>query len=187
MLRLGPQDLISSLNISTVLILFTMLGRVLLTLLIVRISNCATNLSDKTKQKIENSRLKAVDATIMFTFFSALKFNFAAMKVVKEFQLNISSFVALFTLLVLNAASFVLARILYKNRDHLETKEKIKQFKTLIEGRNVEKAVWTYPMVFLLRRTAFICAAVFLFEKTAFQMIVHQLLSLFTLVYMLVD
>ena len=122
MLRLGPQDLISSLNISTVLILSTMLSRVLLTLLVVRISKCATNLSNKTKQKIEDFRLKTVDATIMFTFFSALKFNFAAMKALKEFQLNSSSFVALFTILALNAAPFVLARILYKSCDHLETK-----------------------------------------------------------------
>ena len=140
-----------------------MLIRVLLTLLVVKISKCATNCSDKTKQRIQHIRLKTVDATIMFTFYSALKYNFAVMKALKEFQLNISSFVAILTLLATNAAPFVLARILYKNRDHLETQENIKQFKILIEGKNVKKAIWTYPLVFLQRRTVFICAAVFLF------------------------
>ena len=47
--------------------------------------------------------------------------------------------------------------------------------------------VWLYPPMFFYRRLFFICASVYLFEKPAMQMIVHQLLTLATLVYLVMD
>ena len=41
--------------------------------------------------------------------------------------------------------------------------------------------------MFFYRRLFFICASVYLFEKPAMQMIVHQLLTLATLVYLVMD
>ena len=78
----------------------------------------------------------------MFTFFSALKFNFAAMMALKELQFDFSSFSAIMIIIASFVAPFVLARLLYTNRDNLERQDNQEKFKKLIEGRNIQKAVW---------------------------------------------
>jgi len=47
--------------------------------------------------------------------------------------------------------------------------------------------VWLHPIVYMLRRTAFILVTVLLFEFPTMQMIVHQLLTMATLVYLCQD
>ena len=78
----------------------------------------------------------------MFTFFSALKFNFAAMMALKEIQFDFSSISAILITIASFAVPFLLARILYKYRDSLDSLENQEKFKTLTEGRNIQKAVW---------------------------------------------
>ena len=78
----------------------------------------------------------------MFTFFSTLKFNFAAMMTFKEIQFDFSSLSAILITIASFVIPFVLARLLYKNRDCLERLDNQKKFKTLIEGRNIQKKVW---------------------------------------------
>ena len=83
------------------------------------------------------------------------------------------------------------SKVLYKYREDLLEEDNKKSFGSLYAGKNVdpkrEHRVYFYPEVFFYRRLLFICASVYLFEKPAMQMIVHQILTMATLCYLVYD
>ena len=79
--------------------------------------------------------------------------------------------------------------VVYRNRESLEMKEKSSKFGALYSGKNVSNRakhrVWLFPMTFFYRRLIFISVSVFLFDTPSMQMLVHQVLTMATLIYLL--
>ena len=134
------------------------------------------------------------NAIIRFAFLNALKFNMSSMVVFyKESSSVGSTFVAAllfvgFTIVV----PIVLIRIVYINRASLHELKMILKYGTMYSGRRVidlidERRVWVYPFIFFVRRTLFAIATVSLFEYPSLQVIVHQFLTMATLIYLCND
>ena len=134
------------------------------------------------------------NAIVRFVFLNALKFNMSSMVVFYNDSSSAgSTFVAALLFICFSVAvPIVLIWIVYINRDTLhELKMKLK-FGTMYSGRRVidfiyERRVWVYPATFFIRRTLFAITTVSLFEHPYMQMIVHQFLTMATLVYLCND
>ena len=131
---------------------------------------------------------------IRFVFLGAIKFNTSALIIFKkdssrEDQIITASLLFVSISLIV---PIVLTRVVYKNKDCLHEEKNEKTVGTLYMGRRVvssidERRVWIYPASFFLRRTIFAIVSVFLFDHPNMQMIVHQFLTMATLIYISFD
>ena len=109
---------------------------------------------------------------IRFAFLSALKFNMTCLVVFKK-ESSSASEIFIAVVLFIGIAIVVpatLIRIINKNKEILDLEKIVKTYGTTYMGRRVinsldERKVWIYPAIFFMRRTLFIIATVFLFEK----------------------
>ena len=73
----------------------------------------------------------------------------------------------------------------------LEIEPKARKFSSLYDNKRVEMErnhrVWAFPLAFFYRRTVFACITVYLFERPYLQIIVHQVTSLLTTIYLAWD
>ena len=94
---------------------------------------------------------------------------------------------------MLNLLPLLFARVLYKHRDSLDSKEKKEKFGTLYQGLSLKETppkklhIWIHPMIFMFRRTLFIVLSVVLFDHPVLQMAGHCLLTLATAIYLSTD
>ena len=85
-----------------------------------------------------------------------------------------------------------LAIAIYRNRKNLHKEKIVKAIGTIYQGRRLQSTVdtirvWIYPVSYFCRRTIFIGASVFLLDHPNMQMIMHQFLTMATLVYLCYD
>ena len=70
----------------------------------------------------------------------------------------------------------------------MEKDEKVRNFGSLYDNKKVNKEkkhrVWAYPLAFFYRRTVFALITVYLFDSPSMQMMVTQVTSLLTIVYL---
>ena len=154
-----------------------------------------TELSPKNKERLDKLKNNIFyNAIVRFFFLNTLKFNMSSMVVlVKESSSASSTFVAALLLICFSViVPLALIRLIYINRAILHELKMIIRFGTIYSGRRVkdllgERRVWIYPATFFVRRTVFAIATVSLFEHPNMQMIVHQFLTMATLVYLCID
>ena len=129
---------------------------------------------------------------IRLTFLSGIKTNITTALVFKLMRDDRAQMIAASVLFAFNnLVPFIYARVLYKHRMELESEEKTRRFGSLYDNKNVrsdrDHRVWAFPLKFFYRRTAFAVITVFLFDKPDMQMIVHQFISMVTIVYLIWD
>ena len=192
--RLGSDDVFGNFGITLILAIFVILLLIVIVFIVIYVSR-RTELSQKNKDRLEKLKYMIFyNAIIRFAFLNALKFNMSSMVVFyKESSSVGSTFVAAllfvgFTIVV----PIVLIRIVYINRASLHELQMILKYGTMYSGRRVidlidKRRVWIYPATFFVRRTLFATATVSLFKYPNMQMIVHQLLTMATLVYLCND
>ena len=77
--------------------------------------------------------------------------------------------------------------LLCKRKESLKEKKNIITFGTIYQGRSVKsnekENLWIYPLLFFYRRAIFIFFTVYLREFPDMTMILHQLLTVSTLIY----
>ena len=148
-------------------------------------------LSKKNKQRVQYLKRKIFyNSIIRYILLNTLKFYMSAMVVLKKSDGNGAKFAqSVSFLLFLSALPIYFLTVVYRNRESLEMKEKSSKFGALYSGKNVSNRakhrVWLFPMTFFYRRLIFICVSVFLFDTPSMQMLVHQVLTMATLIYLL--
>ena len=112
---------------------------------------------------------------IRYTMLSSLKLNLAAMVIFKDgfpddtMQGVIAIFQLGFFALIL---PILYARILKQNVEELAEENSISVYGSLYKDL-VHENVWTYPLAFFFRRSAFTLATVFLFDRPSLQVVVQ--------------
>ena len=89
---------------------------------------------------------------------------------------------------IFNLLPLFYAHLLYKHRQALEQEDKIRVFGSLYDNKRIDSEknhhAWAFPLTFFYRRTVFACITVFLFEQPSMQMMINQVISVLTIVYL---
>ena len=132
------------------------------------------NMSVKNKERIERLKKKLFfNPMIRWLYLSSLKFYFSALVTFK----GEVSIVAILILTSITLVALILATILYKHSDDLDSESCISKYgaaydgKTLVHGRN--RFICIQPIVFFGRRIAFALITVFLLDNPPIQMMIH--------------
>ena len=78
------------------------------------------------------------------------------------------------------------AKLLHKNANQLNDLHQVSSYGTLYNGLNLDpKAhwIWSYPLVFFVRRSLFVVVTVYFFDWPSMQMAIHLLMTLGTILY----
>ena len=124
---------------------------------------------------------------------NALKLNLNAFITLKAYATNYNGekATAIAILVVINLVPIIIARLLFKKKNELEDEAIWSRYNTIYKGKQVNKEknhhVWLYPIAFFYRRTIFICAMVYLLDWPYLQMMIHEVLTLATIVYLIRD
>ena len=130
-------------------------------------------LSENNKQRLENAK-KAIffNSMIRYAFLSANKLNMSAMLGIKGLEETdaSSNIFSVLILIGISALPLLFAGIMYKNARTLESDKSMEKYRAIFSERTVKegKRIWLYPIVFFLRRAAFITVTVFMFERPEF-------------------
>ena len=150
------------------MVLITLLLLALAIIIVITIIICR-KFGDKLKRKLFWNPL------ISYTMLSSIKLNLAAMVI---FQNGFPEDTMQGVIAILQLGFFALflpifyARLLKKNVEELAEENTIQAYGSLYKDL-VHKNVWTYPLAFFFRRSAFILATVFLFDFPSLQIVVQ--------------
>lgn len=145
-------------------------------------------MSIKSKERIENLKKKIFfNPLIRSLYLSCLKFYFSA---IVSFKGDVS-ITAIIIVATITLVSLILAGILYKNEKHLDEETCISKFGAAYDGKTLtlgrRKFIWVEPLWFFGRRIVFAIATVFLLDNPPLQMMIHQGLTIATIIHMSYD
>lgn len=165
--RLGPANILDSFGAT--MVLCTLILLVLVIIILITIVICR-----KFGQKLKRSLFW--NPMIRYTMLSSIKTNLAAMVVFsrgfpEETSQGVIAILQLFFFALVLPCIFAI--LLKKNAEKLGEESTIAAYGALYKGLVPENSLWTYPLVFFLRRTLFALATVYLFDRPGLQIIVQ--------------
>lgn len=165
----------------------------LLALLVLFIGKRIHNLSEKNKARLNKLEdILFFNPVIRLTFLSAIKVNIAALLVFKLLADEPDQVIAASAMFgILTVIPLIYSRVLCKYGKRLHEEQVKRKILNLYDNKNIERGrnhrLWVFPLCFFYRRTVFALLTIYMFEKPNMQMIVHQFMSLLTIVYLARD
>ena len=196
MSRLGSEDFLG--NLGPTFLLMALLVIVVITLSVI-LFYCARRqqLTSKIKSRIMDLKQKVFfNPLIRFVYLNYLKLNMGAMVGIFSAKATYKDILpSCAVIIVLNLIPIIFAYVLHKKRLNLAEESVVKSIGTIYQGQKVDSLEkpkvkqrnWIYPLVFCSRRTLFIWVCTGLFYHVNMQMVVHQLLTMLTIVYYMVQ
>lgn len=174
--RFGSENLVENIGFT---LIFITICIILICSTIIGLIYCIKRCRASEKWKERAQKLKNMvffNPLIRYSFLSAVKLNIAAFIALRGKEGSTMNLVLAVTIIIcLNLLPFFYSAFLYRNRSKLESEESKQKFGTLYDGlkhkHRVDREnlsvfrkhrVWSFPLIFLLRRTLFAAISVFL-------------------------